>query len=166
MANRKQKSSSSHRVSHSHICECSSGISPIAWQGHRETHPCHNILLYRAFSIGAASSQLNKSWAICLWILMTEQKTKFTNHAPSMAFKGVCIPSNQELNKQTGYSHLLWKPRQWLKGRRVVWLLPITDTEDSPSWWTRREHNFFTNIITRASPFSRRNQGLHKDTLV
>lgn len=36
MANRKQKISSSHRVSHSHICECSDGISAIAWQGHRE----------------------------------------------------------------------------------------------------------------------------------
>lgn len=46
MANRKQKSSSSQRVSHSHICECSYGIAPIAWQGHRERHTHVTIFSY------------------------------------------------------------------------------------------------------------------------
>lgn len=46
MAKRKQKILGSHRVSHSHICECSYGISPIARQGHRQTHTHFEIFFY------------------------------------------------------------------------------------------------------------------------
>lgn len=77
MANRKQESWAATGCPTGTSVSAVMGFHPLPGRGtERQSHPFHNILLYTAFSIGAASSQLNSSWAICFQILIINKNER------------------------------------------------------------------------------------------